>query len=71
MSSPLAEQHKTLLDGMYDAEVATQDEQLGIFFDKLRASGVLDHTLVMVVADHGEQLGKISSLAIRFRSTAA
>jgi arylsulfatase A-like enzyme len=58
LSSPLAEQHKALLDGMYDAEVATQDEQLGIFFAKLRASGVLDNTLVLVVADHGEQLGE-------------
>ncbi len=58
LSSPLAEQHKALLDGLYNAEVATQDEQLGIFFDKLRASGALENTLIMVVADHGEQLGE-------------
>jgi len=58
LSSPLAEQHKVLLDGLYNAEVATQDEQLGIFFDKLRASGALENTLIMVVADHGEQLGE-------------
>lgn len=58
LSSPLAEEHKSILDGMYDAEVAAQDEQLGIFFDKLRKSGALDNTLVMVVADHGEQLGE-------------
>ncbi len=58
LSSPLAEQHKSILDGMYDAEVATQDEQLGLFFDKLRSSGALDNTLVMVVADHGEHLGE-------------
>lgn len=58
LSSPLAEQHKALLDGLYNAEVATQDEQLGLFFDKLRASGALENTLIMVVADHGEQLGE-------------
>lgn len=58
LSSPLAEEHKSILDGMYDAEVAAQDEQLGLFFDKLRSSGALNHTLVMVVADHGEHLGE-------------
>ena len=58
LSSPMAAEHKALLDGMYNAEVAAQDEQLGIFFDKLRKSGALDNTLVMVVADHGEQLGE-------------
>ncbi len=58
LSSPMAEEHKSILDGMYDAEVATQDEQLGIFFHKLRESGALDNTLIMIVADHGEQLGE-------------
>jgi len=43
---------------MYNAEVAAQDEQLGLFFDKLRSSGQLDRTLVMIVADHGEHLGE-------------
>ncbi|MEZ4860301.1 MAG: sulfatase-like hydrolase/transferase [Caldilineaceae bacterium] len=58
LSSPLAAERKSLLDGMYNAEVATQDEQMGLFFDKLRKSGALDNTLVMVVADHGEHLGE-------------
>jgi len=58
LSSPMAEEHKSILDGMYDAEVATQDEQLGHFFAQLRESGALDNTLIMIVADHGEQLGE-------------
>jgi len=58
LSGPLENEHKTLLDGMYNAEVAAQDEQLGLFFDKLRSSGRLDRTLVMIVADHGEHLGE-------------
>jgi arylsulfatase A-like enzyme len=58
LSSPLTPEHKALLDGMYNAEVAAQDEQLGLFFNKLRSSGALDRTLVMVVADHGEHLGE-------------
>ena len=32
----MGDEQKAILDDMYDAEVATQDEQLGIFFDKLR-----------------------------------
>ena len=58
LSSPLDAEHKAIIDGMYNAEVAAQDEQLGLFFSKLRSSGALDRTLVMVVADHGEHLGE-------------
>ncbi len=60
--APLAEamgdHHKAILDGMYNAEVANQDDYLGPFFDQLRAKGVLDNTLVVIVADHGEHLGE-------------
>lgn len=40
LSSNLDEQQKSILDGMYDAEVATQDELPGDFFEKLRSNGV-------------------------------
>jgi arylsulfatase A-like enzyme len=43
---------------MYNAEVATQDELVGAFLKKLRASGRLDKTLLIVCADHGEHLGE-------------
>lgn len=60
--APLAEamgdHHKAILDGMYDAEVANQDEYLGPFFERMRTSGALDNTLVIIVADHGEHLGE-------------
>jgi arylsulfatase A-like enzyme len=52
------EKKKAILDGMYNAEVAHQDELVGAFFKQLRASGVLDHTLLMICADHGEHLGE-------------
>ncbi len=51
-------EQQALLDGCYDAEVATQDEQLGTFFEKLRTSGALDRTLVVICADHGDHLGE-------------
>ena len=57
VSDTLDERHRELISNMYDAEVATQDEHLGEFFDKMRSSGALDNTLVLIVADHGEHLG--------------
>lgn len=60
--APLAEvmndEQKQILDGMYDAEVATQDEQVGSFIETLRTSGALDRTLLVICADHGDHLGE-------------
>jgi arylsulfatase A-like enzyme len=58
LAGALDEDQKTTLDGMYDAEVAHQDALLGRFFQQLQARGCLDHTLVIVCADHGEHLGE-------------
>jgi arylsulfatase A-like enzyme len=54
----MAENHRGIISGMYDAEIATQDELLGTFLDKLRRAGRLDRTMIVVVADHGEHLGE-------------
>jgi arylsulfatase A-like enzyme len=51
-------EQKAILDGVYNAEVAGQDEQVGQFVDRLRASGALDRTLLIICADHGEHLGE-------------
>ncbi|HLZ58770.1 MAG TPA: sulfatase-like hydrolase/transferase [Ktedonosporobacter sp.] len=58
LTSAIDEEQKATLDGMYNAEVASQDELVGAFFEQLRTSGALDHTLVIVCADHGEHLGE-------------
>ena len=58
LTQDMDEQHKATLDGMYNAEVANQDELVGDFLEKLRASGRLDQTLLIVCADHGEHLGE-------------
>ncbi|HEY7291452.1 MAG TPA: sulfatase-like hydrolase/transferase [Vicinamibacterales bacterium] len=42
----------------YDAEVAYTDAMVGRLIDQLRSAGQLDHTLVVVTADHGESLGE-------------
>ncbi|NJN19630.1 MAG: sulfatase [Oscillochloris sp.] len=51
-------ERKAILDGVYNAETAGQDEQVGIFIERLRSSGALDNTLLIVCADHGEHLGE-------------
>jgi arylsulfatase A-like enzyme len=58
LANSLDEKSQRILNGMYCAEVAYLDELVGAFFQKLRASGRLDQTLVIVSADHGEHLGE-------------
>jgi arylsulfatase A-like enzyme len=43
---------------LYDGEVAYLDRQLGRVLDFLASRGVLDDTVVAVIADHGESLGE-------------
>jgi arylsulfatase A-like enzyme/Flp pilus assembly protein TadD len=42
----------------YDGEIAYTDAQVGRLLDDLSRRGVLDRTLVVVTADHGESLGE-------------
>lgn len=58
LSTSIDEKNKRTLDGMYNAEVARQDELVGAFLKKLRTSGRLDSTLLIISADHGEHLGE-------------
>jgi len=43
------------LVGLYDAEIAFNDEQFGVLLDQLRADGVYDSTLIILLSDHGEE----------------
>jgi arylsulfatase A-like enzyme/tetratricopeptide (TPR) repeat protein len=42
----------------YDGEIAYVDSAVGKLVSKLEALGVLDRTLVVAIADHGESLGE-------------
>ncbi len=42
----------------YDAEIRYNDESLALLLAGLRERGVLDNTLVIITADHGESLGE-------------
>jgi arylsulfatase A-like enzyme len=54
----IAERDKTLIRDAYDDCLAALDEQLGNLFAALEHKGVLDDTLVIITADHGEELGE-------------
>ncbi len=42
---------------LYDAGIASFDDQLGVLLAQLRRRGLLDTAILAVLADHGEQLG--------------
>lgn len=42
----------------YDATIAYTDAQLGVLFEELERRDLLDETVVIVTADHGEHLGE-------------
>jgi arylsulfatase A-like enzyme len=44
------------LDALYDGAVIGSDRLAGLLLDGLRRAGKLDHTVVVVAADHGEEL---------------
>jgi arylsulfatase A-like enzyme len=46
-----------ILSDLYDAEIAFLDAALGELLDGLRERGVLDETIVVITADHGENFG--------------
>lgn len=46
------------LEATYDDAIAYIDEELGRLFRTLDDRGILDNTIVIVTADHGEQLGE-------------
>ncbi|MFQ5689198.1 MAG: sulfatase [Gemmatimonadota bacterium] len=42
----------------YDASIAYMDHHIGRLLDALRRTGVLDHTLLIIASDHGEEFGE-------------
>lgn len=47
-----------ILRGVYDAAISEMDDATGALLDRMRDEGLLDDTLVVLVADHGELLGE-------------
>jgi len=59
-------------DDLYNGEIAYADACLGFLLGRLEQLGVLDHTLVVATADHGEGLGdhnELTHAALAYGST--
>jgi arylsulfatase A-like enzyme len=54
----LDEEDFDLMRDLYAAEVAFVDEWVGMLDDTLMRAGISDNTLVVITADHGENLGE-------------
>lgn len=55
---PPHSEYEAVINGIYDAEVAEQDAQIGRFLTQLRSSGAFDNTFFIITADHGDHLGE-------------
>ena len=51
-----SEADKTVVRALYDGSIADVDERLGQIMERLRYTGLLDRTIVIISADHGEEL---------------
>jgi uncharacterized sulfatase len=58
LEQPLGELESQVLNDMYDAEVAYQDDYLGQLLSMLNGRSQQDNTLTVIVSDHGDGLGE-------------
>jgi arylsulfatase A-like enzyme len=61
-----SEDELALTRATYEAAIAELDDHFGDLLDALRAVGKLENTIVIVTADHGEQLGEHHMLDHQF-----
>ena len=47
---------------LYDGGIAETDLHLGLWLEELEAAGILDSTILVILSDHGEELGEHGSL---------
>jgi arylsulfatase A-like enzyme len=52
---PIGDADLKYIVGLYDEEIYYQDAMFGALLDRLDKLGVLDRTVIVVVADHGEE----------------
>ena len=51
----MSEQDRARIVGLYDGQIRFVDDQIGIILGQLEHWGVLENTLVILTADHGEE----------------
>jgi len=57
LNSYMSKEEPSLID-RYDAEIKALDAKLGLFLEGLESRDILDETLVIITADHGEAFGE-------------
>ena len=55
-ATSLNENEKKIVNGIYDASLIYIDEQLGSLFEKMKEIGIWENTILVITADHGEEL---------------
>lgn len=55
-ASETDDEHERMV-ALYEGEIAYTDEQIGRIFDALDEFGILENTVIILTADHGEHLG--------------
>lgn len=55
---PFKSQYQGRRFGLYDGEIAYVDQLIGEFLEFMQGRGLLEKTLVILTADHGESLGE-------------
>ncbi len=53
----LPEDVRDRLKALYQAEIAYTDSQIGVIVKKLKSQGIINNTLIVITADHGEEFG--------------
>jgi arylsulfatase A-like enzyme len=51
-----------VIERFYDGEVATVDEAIRLLFGELERRGILEHAVIIITADHGEEFGEHDGL---------
>lgn len=57
VDNPISEEHRQFLINAYDEEIRYLDYELGRLFDYLKSSGQYHNSIIILTADHGEELG--------------
>jgi arylsulfatase A-like enzyme len=55
--SAVTEEDFEILGALYEAEIAYLDEKIGRLYDSLDQSGLLEDTAIIIIGDHGENIG--------------
>ena len=64
---PLTDADIAHVDGLYDGAVAWADASFGLLLAALEEQDLLDHVAVVVLSDHGEELGEHGAFNHRYR----